>query len=601
MKNIYLKVSVLLLSFIIWSCQNEETVSDKGYLRVNVDTFVSVITQETRVAADYNPKQIAVRILDSSNKVVRSVTDWTELSGVQLELEAGTYTINASSNGFDGSESGFDIPYYAGSAQVTIPKGKEVTANIICTLANVKVTVNFDATFVQAFQSAAATIASKVPGVNSLNFVMGTTGKSAYFPVGDLTATIAVTNKTGEKFSQNNEIINVKARDHYILNYKVASSGNGGVDVVVDGTEKTYTYTFEVPTKSTTKLQVKAANAWSNFAYLEGEIVSSASTLDDTGMTFEYQTSGASSWTTMSPVKEGDLFKATLKGLTPNTTYSYRLKYSDGTEEYISDAVSFTTEVATALVNGNMDDWYQSGKTWYAASEGYFTENGGSFWDSSNPGTTTGAGALVNVNPTQGNSVTVHTAGGKSAELKSQYASAFGIGKFAAASLYAGSFNSLVGTNGAKIDFGQPFTSRPTRLHGFFRYTAGTIDYVGSNTPSNLGIISGSTPDVCSIYIALTTRTYQVDNTDTSTFIDYENDSGIVAYGELPVSECVSTDGLWKEFNIDLKYRTLTTKPTHIIIVCSSSKYGDYFTGSTGSLMYLDDLELVYGDTPTLK
>ena len=60
-------------------------------------------------------------------------------------------------------------------------------------------------------------------------------------------------------------------------------------------------------------------------------------------------------------------------------------------------------------------------------------------------------------------------------------------------------------------------------------------------------------------------------------------------------------DGLWKEFNIDLKYRTLTTKPTHIIIVCSSSKYGDYFTGSTGSLMYLDDLELVYGDTPTLK
>ena len=113
MKNIYLKVSVLLLSFIIWSCQNEETVSDKGYLRVNVDTFVSVITQETRVAADYNPKQIAVRILDSSNKVVRSVTDWTELSGVQLELEAGTYTINASSNGFEGSESGFDIPYCA--------------------------------------------------------------------------------------------------------------------------------------------------------------------------------------------------------------------------------------------------------------------------------------------------------------------------------------------------------------------------------------------------------------------------------------------------------------------------------------------------------
>lgn len=601
MKNIYSIVSALLLSFIIWSCQEEETVSDKGYLRINVGTLVTVNTQDTRVAADYNPKQIAVRILDSSNKVVKSVADWTELSGVQLELEAGTYTINASSNGFDGSESGFDIPYYAGSAQVAVQKGKEVTADITCTLANVKVTVNFDATFVQAFQSAAATIASKVSGVNSLNFVMGATNKSAYFSVGDLTATIAVTNKAGAQFSQSNEITDVKARDHYILNYKVASSGNGSVNVVVDDSEKTYTYTFEVPTKSTTKLQVKAANAWSNFAYLEGEIVSSASTLDDANMTFEYQANGASSWTTLASTKEGDLFKATLKELTPNTTYSYRLKYSDGTEEYTSDAVSFTTEAATALINGNMDDWYKSGKTWYAASESYFTANGGSFWDSSNPGTTTGAGALVNVNPTQGNSATVHTAGGQSAELKSQYASAFGIGKFAAASLYAGRFNSLVGTNGAKIDFGQPFTSRPTQLHGFFQYTAGTIDYVGDKTPSSLGIVKGTTPDVCSIYIALATKTYQVDNTNTDTFIDFDNDPGIVAYGELPISECVSTDGAWKEFNIDLKYHTLTTKPTHIIIVCSSSKYGDYFTGSTGSLMYLDDLDLVYGDTPILK
>lgn len=32
----------------------------------------------------------------------------------------------------------------------------------------------------------------------------------------------------------------------------------------------------------------------------------------------------------------------------------------------------------------------------------------------------------------------------------------------------------------------------------------------------------------------------------------------------------------------------------YIIIVASSSKYGDYFTGGDGSIMYLDDLELVY-------
>ena len=562
---------------------------------------MSVNPQNTRIAAGYNPKQIALEILDSSNKVVKSVADWTDLEGVQLELEAGTYTINASSNGFDGSESGIDIPYYAGSAQVAVQTGKEVTATVTCTLANVKVTVNFDESFVKAFQSAAATVASKVSGVNPLNFVMGTASGSAYFPVGDLTATIAVTNKAGIQHSQTNEITNVKARDHYILNYKVASSGNGSVNVVVDGTEKTYTYTFEVPTKSTTKLQVNAANAWSRFASLEGEVVSSASTLDDANMTFEYKASDATAWTSLAPTKDGNLFKATLKGLEPNKTYSYRLKYSDGAEEYMSDAVSFTTEGVTALVNGNLDGWYKSGKTWYAASQDYFTTNGGSFWDSSNPGTTTGAGALVNVNPTQGNSATVHTMGGQSAELKSQYASAFGIGKFAAASLYAGKFNSLVGTNGAKIDFGQPFTSRPTQLHGFFQYTAGVIDYKGDSTPADLGIVKDKTLDQCAVYIALTTKAYQVNNTDLSTFIDFNNDPGIVAYGELPASDCVSTNGAWKEFAIDLKYHSLTTKPTHIIVVCSSSKYGDYFTGSTNSVMYVDDLELIYGDSPVTK
>ena len=601
MKKIYSILSILLLSFIVWSCQNEETVSDKGYLRVNVGTLVSVNPQNTRIAAGYNPKQIALEILDSSNKVVKSVADWTDLEGVQLELEAGTYTINASSNGFDGSESGIDIPYYAGSAQVAVQTGKEVTATVTCTLANVKVTVNFDESFVKAFQSAAATVASKVSGVNPLNFVMGTASGSAYFPVGDLTATIAVTNKAGIQHSQTNEITNVKARDHYILNYKVASSGNGSVNVVVDGTEKTYTYTFEVPTKSTTKLQVNAANAWSRFASLEGEVVSSASTLDDANMTFEYKASDATAWTSLAPTKDGNLFKATLKGLEPNKTYSYRLKYSDGAEEYMSDAVSFTTEGVTALVNGNLDGWYKSGKTWYAASQDYFTTNGGSFWDSSNPGTTTGAGAIVNVNPTQGNSATVHTMGGQSAELKSQYASAFGIGKFAAASLYAGKFNSLVGTNGAKIDFGQPFTSRPTQLHGFFQYTAGVIDYKGDSTPADLGIVKDKTLDQCAVYIALTTKAYQVNNTDLSTFIDFNNDPGIVAYGELPASDCVSTNGAWKEFAIDLKYHSLTTKPTHIIVVCSSSKYGDYFTGSTNSVMYVDDLELIYGDSPVTK
>lgn len=598
MKKIYLFLFVILSTLSITSCQQDDLNDNIGYLRIEVGTNAYV---DTRIAADYNPKQIALQILDSKGGIVESTDDWEILSGQQIRLAAGTYTVKASSNGFDGSESGFDIPYYAGSQQITVQTGKEVTANITCTLANVKVTVNYDQSFIDAFQAATATVKSAMEGVNELSFRMGDELKPAYFPVADLTATISVTNHSGQQFSQDTPITNVKARKHYILNFKVAETGDiGGVSVSVDGTETVYTFTFNVSTEASTKLGAEAANAWSNFAYLEGSILSSSEELDPASMHFEYKKADAEEWQTISAnYNSGNQkFTATLTGLTPATQYTYRLAYEKSGEAYASDPVTFTTEEATTLPNGNMDDWYKSGKTWYPVSESDYSTSG-SFWDSSNPGTTTGAGALVNVNPTQGNSSIVHTSGGKSAELKSQYASAFGIGKFAAASLYSGKFNSLVGTNGAKIDFGQKFASRPTGLHGWFRYTSGKIDYRGDNTPAGLG--EKGTDDLCSIYMALAKAPHQLNNTDTSTFFDFENDDNIIAYGELPDAEAVSTNNEWKEFNVELKYKDITPQTAYyLIIVCSSSKYGDYFTGSTGSIMYIDDLELLYG-VPSTK
>lgn len=578
------------------SCQEQDRTDSPGYLCLEVETN-AFTNPQSRIVDEYNPKQIAVRILDKDNTVVAETDDHTMWKDRLFRLQPGNYTVKASSSGFDGSESGFDTPYYAGSGQVFIETNTTKTVTVRCTLANVKVTVNYDRSFTDAFRSATSTVSSKLAGVSPLTFKMGGDGKSGYFPVGDLSAAVKVVNKSnGREFSLSREITGVKARDHYILNYRVADSGGSNVTVSTDDTQKTYTFTFNVSTEATTRLVVSHANAWSGFACLEGEIASAVKELDPSKMTFEYKPAAATEWGSIPAIQESGKFRATAKGLEPNAQYVYRMVYRKDGDEFSSDQVSFTTETATPLYNGNMDLWYKSGKTWYpSGGEDEF------FWDTSNPGTTTGAGALVNVNPTQGNSSVVHTSGGRSAELKSQYASAFGIGKFAAASLYSGRFNSLVGTDGAKIDFGQPFTSRPTRLRGFFQYSTGAMDHVGKNIPTGLGIVKDETPDVCSIYIALTTRTYQVDNTDTSTFIDFDNDPGIVAYGSLPLSECAATGGEWREFAIDLKYHSLTTRPTHIIVVCSSSRYGDYFTGSTKSLMYVDDLELVYGDNPIVK
>lgn len=578
------------------ACQNEDELSNSnvGYLRLNLGVNTSVTTRADE--APYNPEQIGIQIVSADGEVVKETSNWTEWEGQQIALATGTYTLKASSAGFDGATSGFDKPYYAGSAEITIEKDKEVNQTITCTLANVKVTVNFDQSFIDAFTAANVEIDDNADntGIDPLTFIMGQENPSGYFPVTDLKATVSVTNKDNENFTQNDIIKGVQARDHYILNYKVSEgSGEGNISISVDPSTKEYTYTFYIKTTpDSAPLSAPTANAWAKLVYLTGQ--ASSSELTPENITFQYREKDAAEWTTVAATQDGEDYKATITSLQPNTTYESRMAYND--EQY-SEVTEFTTEDATALYNGNFDNWYQADKTWYAVAQNDYND-GNAFWDSGNVGTSTGAAAIVGAkNPTSPEANIIHTNGGKSAKLQSQFVGLGSMGKFAAGNLYTGHFVRTIGMSGAEIQFGSPFTARPNALHGWFQYTSGTVDYYGDSTPSDALVQDGGT-DMCAIYIALSDadEPYTV-NTSEGNFVDYANDPNIIAYGELPITDCVTTSD-WKEFTINLTYRDLTRKPKYIIVVVSASKYGDYFTGSTGSLMYLDDFSLVYDGEP---
>ena len=513
--------------------------------------------------------------------VVKETDNWEDWKTTPIELQVGTYTIKASSVGFDGSEAAWEAPYYAASQEVTIAKNKTASVKMTCTLANVKVTVHYEKDLLDAFQSVAATVNDKP--------FPSTETRSCYFPVGKLTAEVTLISKSGTTYSkENNKELSVdrdaKARDHYIFNYKLAESGNGNVTVKVDPTTNKYEYTFTIG-----KLEKDcslSANAWSNFAYFTAADISG--TTADMALKFQYRKKGEEAWTDVTANPDSkNYITDKITGLTPATTYEYQLVgTANETTSIIGRVATFTTETNIVLQNGGFENWHQNGKIWYAASESDF-KGGNYLWDSSNPG-----GGAFGVNPTTGDA-SVKRTGSYSAKLESQYAV-----KFAAASLYYGRFGKLLGINGAKIDFGQLFKSRPTALHGFYQYAPKNIDRVGDNQPANT--VKKGDMDICSIYIALSKKKYTVDNTNPSTFINFESDENIIAYGELPAADCVNTNGEWKEFTINLKYKNITDKPAYLIIVCSSSKYGDYFTGGEGSCLHLDDFELLYGDTPTM-
>lgn len=600
MKKIQYILTFLFVALFAVSCsQDMELEGEQGYLTLRVNSLVSTNEGGTRAAApeDYAPRTLHVEIVDQSGKVVKSTDDFANDKNFQgnIKMKVGTYTIVAHSAKWDGNGSGFDTPYYYGSTTVKVLSQSLVTASVTCTQANVKLTVNYDDVFASSFKSAVTTVTSAVSGIDPLQFVMNETTKSGYIPVGNFDAKLDVVNYSDVSNTLTRKFENVKAREHYILNFKLAQDGylgdgtGAGVKVEVDESTNTYTYTFEVPRKSAISLVTRAANAWSTFAMLSASVTAKTQSFDNAGLTMEWRVAGATDWNVIPydalTIDAQDNVTTTLKGLTPNTSYEYRLRYINGDADVVCEPVAFTTEQQIALYNGGFENWWMDGKVAYA------NEQGVSFWDTSNKGAASFGGS----NTTETTDADYVHSGSKAARLESKYI----VIKFAAASLYTGSFIELVGTKGAKLNWGVPFASRPTALKGYMQYEPASVNRTSSSAPA--GAPASGEPDQCGMYCALLSEALLVDNTDMSTFPDWENDSRVIAYGSLPLDQNVHSNGAWKEVNIPLVYNNINKKPTHLLVVFSASKYGDYFHGGEGSVLYVDDFSLEYGDTPAVK
>lgn len=595
MKQLYYSLSICFI-VCLFSCQTDDSLLNNiGYLDLRVSANNSANTKV--IPEDYKPKQIAVQIVNAQGKVVEETDDsetWVE----PIALETGTYTVKASSNGFDGQESGFDIPYYAGSKEITIKSNQEVQETIVCTLANVKVTVKFDAAFLEKFAGRDISVqVGDQTGTNKftpLNFSTAET-RSAYFPVGNLYATLSVSNpdKPLEPYTLKQEFTEVKAKDHYILNYKLQETGETNITVAVDPTMHEYSYTFTVSTEATNNASL-TAGAWDRLAYLKAENVTTASGVSLDGITFQYRIKtdtqtkeDETSWDNVETTAKESTYTAMLTGLTASTTYEYRLANGEG--ETIGNVKEFTTASIFAqeeLPNGDFEEWTTSEGIIYPGSN-----TSSLFWDTSNKGAST----LSANNPTS-NTANPIVSGKSAAQLKSMEV----LSVLAAASLYTGSFGSVdIWSMSATVNFGRSFTSRPIALHGYYKYTPANVK-VGGSLPPNATVSEGS-PDQCSIYIALSKKTYAINNKDEGTFINFESDNNIIAYGELPSGAATSGSG-YSEFTIPLKYKEsqFTEEPLYIIVVCSSSKYGDYMTGGVGSTLLVDDFKLIYEGKPEI-
>lgn len=386
----------------------------------------------------------------------------------------------------------------------------------------------------------------------------------------------------------NRNVIIYVSKSQPLDKIKVSSFNLGGMrgSVVPDPTASE-TFDFSKPnTFFVSRAWEEVSYKWTVYVYQKDEETSSSSNVfpmttratlsgsiqSGKQPTVEYKKESENDWKTLatSAIKvSGTSYTASLDGLSPGTAYQYRVSINGST----GNAQSFSTTPATVLTDGSFDNWHKVDKLWNP-----WTANGTSYWDTGNRGATTVGES--NSTPTD----ETCNGSGQAASLESKYI----VLKFAAGNIFTGSYLKTVGTNGV-LSFGRPFTSFPSKLRINYKYTSVNIDKVGEDAYSYLK----GRPDSCHIYIALTDwdEPLEIRTRPSERQLFDKSDSHVIAYAELIKGETIST---YQKIDLPLEYRYSNRTPKYIVVVASASKYGDYFTGGTGSKLWIDNFELIY-------
>lgn len=311
-----------------------------------------------------------------------------------------------------------------------------------------------------------------------------------------------------------------------------------------------------------------------------------------------YRVQGTSAWQEARPEGRGGShrftradnipYTVTLTGLEPDKTYEY-VAFCDGFES--SDVQTFTTEGIFTIPNASFEEWstYQA-KTMLGNRSVVLPGSTGdkltSFWGSGNEGS-----ATVNKTLTNKSEDMAHT-GTYSARLASSEA----MNILAAGNIFVGHYDRTEEISNGVLSLGRPYNgSHPAKLRFYANYRPGTVNCIKEENLDLIDVVEGA-PDHGQVYVALVDEPIEIRTYPGTRKVFDANDVHVLAYGQVTWTSAFGPEGQLEMVEIPIVYneRANTKRPTHLVIVASASKFGDYFSGSSSSVMYLDDFELVY-------
>lgn len=614
MKKIF---SILAMGLVLGtvSCVKQEPLETQGEGVLCVDMTVAAQTKAVSEADLYNTAKVSIYKADYSG-LVRSYV-YSSIPS-PLYLAADKYRVDVLAGeavAANPAVASWDSKSYKGSQAFEIVANQVTTVQVVANVNNAVTKVAFDSTVAENFNAGyTVTMVLSNEAGSKLVYDSSKSGAEGYYIVDGLfepsltwtfTGTLA---KDGSAFTKSGVIENVQAGKLYNMNLKYTiKDGDLEFTLSVDRTTDVVDDTIVFEPVSTGLSASSIYEIWATKATVHADV----DVAEGAGKTvqFGYSANGGATWSYCDAVSDSEgTWKADITGLTPSTEYTYALVL-DG--EHIGDVMTFTTEAAPNLPNASFEyvskvsgaDYYKFYDPSCGVEEGSYM-----FWGSGNGEGSEGVSGSANM----GIVITTIDTSDKIDGNQSVVAQTSSmVGMLAAGNLFTGQFDGLVGTSGGRVNFGRPWNSRPSAMRIWCKYETGKLNIINDKT---LGLTE-SDYDRAQVKVAIGTWDYKkyggtkdspvhVNTTDKSTFVDFYTDKSTIANGDVIIyndgysinkgAKVSATTTGWIEYVIPLDYRNFNAYPTHIVVSCAASQYGDYFTGYDATKLWIDAVELIY-------
>ena len=254
MKKTVLALTVAVSVLLAIGC-NKEGVSysgDKAQLTLSLTatgSFVEVSpVSKSEETADVN--EFAINIVDvASGRTVYSWDRYADMPGT-VSLDPAVYRVEAGSG--EKQPVAWNQPVFFGSQEVTVEAGSTAQVSVVCTIANMKVSVRCTDSFLAEVETDFTVTVTTEDGPLIFTKDRIDAGDAGYFDVAPLTMDLYAVRKNGGTVTHHMEISEVAARDHHIFTLDAGGTGyadfNGiSIDyacnekeehIIIDGTDE---------------------------------------------------------------------------------------------------------------------------------------------------------------------------------------------------------------------------------------------------------------------------------------------------------------------------------------------------------------------------